>query len=146
MAYLIFESKQNLFSLLNYFLIYFLYIQDGATSLYAAAREGHRAVVQVLLDHGANVNVLREVHIFWGRLIFEDCSFSILVYFSYSLSLFKDGATPLYVAAREGRKEVVRVLLEGGANVGVSRKVLFIIFLWYFHFDIDRFLNYFLIH
>ena len=36
-------------------------IQDGWTALCAAAQDGHREVVQVLLQHGADVNAKDEV-------------------------------------------------------------------------------------
>ena len=36
----------------------------------------------------------------------------------------QDGATPLFVSAQEGHKEVVEVLLQNGAEVNASRKVI----------------------
>ena len=38
-------------------------------------------------------------------------------------SLMQDGATPLYVASLEGRKGVVKLLLEKGANIDQQDKV-----------------------
>ena len=37
--------------------------------------------------------------------------------------IFKDGATPLLVAAQEGQHQVVDFLLKNGANVNDSMKV-----------------------
>ena len=36
-------------------------IQDGSTALYMAAQNGHREVVELLLQHGADVNAEDEV-------------------------------------------------------------------------------------
>jgi len=35
----------------------------------------------------------------------------------------QDGTTPLYIAAQESKLEVVRALLDGGANVNQAHKV-----------------------
>src|SRR4029079_16922863 len=60
----------------------------GQTALMWAAAEGHAAVVQALIDAGAD---------FRARV--------------------PSGFTPLLFAVREGRIEVVRVLLKAGADV-----------------------------
>ena len=36
----------------------------------------------------------------------------------------QDGATPLFVSAQEGHKEVVEVLLQNGADVNAAKKVI----------------------
>ena len=42
----------------------------------------------------------------------------------YTISLFQlGGETPLHVAARWGKDEVVKVLIEGGANVYIQNNV-----------------------
>ncbi len=37
--------------------MHFVVIQDGWTALMRASREGHTAVVELLLQHGADLNV-----------------------------------------------------------------------------------------
>ena len=65
---------------------------DGVTSLFATAHEGHEAVVRGLVEAGAEVNKAMD-----------------------------DGLTPLYVAAQRGYEAVVRGLLEAGAEVNKAR-------------------------
>src|SRR4029453_8220710 len=60
----------------------------GQTALMWAAAEGHAAVVQTLIDAGADIRVR-----------------------------VPSGFTPLLFAVREGRLDVVRVLLKAGADV-----------------------------
>ena len=55
--------------------------------IHAAARNGHLAIVQLLLEAGADKDATKE-----------------------------DGATALHLAAEEGNLDVVRSLLEAGAD------------------------------
>jgi len=57
-------------------------------ALQAASRGGHREVVEILLEHGANINAEGGRH-----------------------------GNALYIASEGGHSEVVRVLLEHGTNV-----------------------------
>src|SRR5205814_7579494 len=61
----------------------------GQTALMWASAEGHAAVVELLLEAGAD----------------------------FRTALPESGFTPLFFAAREGRTEVVRGLLKAGADV-----------------------------
>ena len=38
-------------------------IQDGFSPLYAACQNGHRDVVDLLLEHNANINLASKVHV-----------------------------------------------------------------------------------
>lgn len=66
---------------------------DGLTALQQAAESGYVSVMELLVEHGADVNLE-----------------------------FKDGRTPLYWAAREGHRDVVASLLAHGANVNARAK------------------------
>ena len=68
---------------------------DGYTALHVAAYKGHRAVVKVLIDAGADVNT-RDTS---NRLHF---------------------GTPLFLAATHGHASVVHQLIKAGANVHLS--------------------------
>ena len=61
------------------------------TPLHVAAGTGNEAMVLLLLEHGASLNVARG----------------------------SDGYTPLHAAAQAGRTQVVRLLLDRGADVNV---------------------------
>ncbi|KAJ5460318.1 uncharacterized protein N7458_001870 [Penicillium daleae] len=61
--------------------------QHGQSPLWLAARRGHREIVEILLDHRADIEIRNPV-----------------------------GLTPLMIAAREGQCEATKVLLDRGAN------------------------------
>jgi len=63
-------------------------------ALYAAIRGGHRDIVELLIQHGADVNAKNKT---WRRVY-----------------------TPLQRAAITGRTEAVKLLLEAGANISVK--------------------------
>ena len=63
-------------------------------ALYAAIRGGHRDIVELLIQHGADVNAKNNT---WRRVY-----------------------TPLQRAAITGRTEAVKLLLEAGANISVK--------------------------
>ncbi|OQR97406.1 hypothetical protein ACHHYP_11787 [Achlya hypogyna] len=80
-----------------------LILQDGATPLYKASRNGHYDVVLLLLDFGANVNQRKRV--------FASAKQSWRI---------TEGATALYGASKNGHAEVVRLLLDSNADTGVT--------------------------
>ena len=54
------KIKRNYFET-PYFLLTFLYAQEGFTALIWAAYEGHIAVMQALLEAGADINIQETV-------------------------------------------------------------------------------------
>ena len=75
--------------------------------------------------------------------------FSFSFFFHFFIFLFfinvKNGVTPLYIAAEDGDKQIVQILLEkGNPNVDLANNVLllivsFLFFLVFFHFLIFLF-------
>ena len=43
-------------------------LQDGASSIAVASQEGHREIVQMLIDYGANVNSQQKVCIILSKM------------------------------------------------------------------------------
>ncbi|KAF4631255.1 hypothetical protein G7Y89_g6871 [Cudoniella acicularis] len=84
---------------------------DEIPALLWAAQNGHKAVVQLLLEKGAYINLLLEKG-------------------AYINTRDKNGWTPLYLAAQSGHEAimqllleaVVRLLLENGANIEAKNK------------------------
>lgn len=71
---------------------------DGLSALHLASIHGHGLIVQLLLGAGAPPD----------------------------LSLFPGRETPLFLAARYGRKEIVSLLANKGANINATRRCGFI--------------------
>ena len=63
---------------------------DDSAPIHLAAEKGHKDIVKLLLDHGANIDV-------------KD----------------NDGETPIYRAAVKGHTETVKLLLDHGALSGL---------------------------
>ena len=105
-------------------------LSDQSTPLYQAAQYGHKCVVQLLLDNGAESNkgTERETPLhaaaYWGytdvvQLLLDGEADPDLAGNSmclYSLVNPATRMTALHMAAFRGHKEVVQVLLDGGAN------------------------------
>lgn len=80
------------------------------TALHTAAEKGHLLIVQLLLDAGVPVDLCVEKNK-WGKI--ERIS-------SYSQE-FDYGNTPLFVAAKNGHENMVRLLHDRGANINTDR-------------------------
>ena len=63
----------------------------------------------------------------------------ILFLFLTFLFIFKDGDTPLHMAAFHGFEEIVKIFIEHGANVNIQNKVFFLIFCFIIFFFIVDF-------
>lgn len=116
-------------------------LEDDTTPLYNAAQNGHDEVVEYLLSIGADVNASHRDR----RTPLWMSSQSWLSFFFSSLNLFlnldghlrvceiliqygadlntcriEDRISPLAIASQEGKFDVVRLLVEKGANVNQS--------------------------
>jgi ankyrin repeat protein len=80
-------------------------ITKGKTVLYLAAEKGHEAVVQLLVENGANINTEEEQE----KLLFRTTT---------------KGRRVLYLAAEKGYNTVVQLLVENGANVNAQEVVV----------------------
>jgi ankyrin repeat protein len=93
----------------------------GATPLYIAAKEGHLAVVKLLLEKGAAIEAKAED----GCTPISTAAFNghadvvklLLERGAAVEGKHKDRVTPLAMAAQQGHLEVVRLLLDKGAVV-----------------------------
>ena len=98
------------FSLFHcFFFETFSFPKGGETPLYVAAKNGHKQIVQLLLEKAhPNVNLVNKVYFFYYYHFEFIFGFWILDFLSFSLSHFsfffflnvKNGETPLFIAAQ----------------------------------------------
>jgi ankyrin repeat protein len=107
---------------------------DGMTSLHLAVAGGHNALVELLVAHGADVNA-GAAAINWGREHFMDGEMAIrhgdvtnagaLLKQHPELIYTKNqyGWTLLHIAARTGRVDMAKLLLDNGADVNATDSI-----------------------
>ena len=87
-------------------------LQRGVAPLHLASRHGHAQVVRMLIDHGADPNLLS-----------------------------KAGLTPFHLAARYGHEAVVEILLDKGTRVLVWGGVAHMLFPLLCHLSLTGFVT-----
>ncbi|XP_020664473.1 transient receptor potential cation channel subfamily A member 1 [Pogona vitticeps] len=97
----------------------------GKTPLYWAAYKGQKHTVELLLQHGANVNTCCKhggtpLHAAIG--LFPDCTL-LLIQHGADVNLQDNwGVTPMYLAACSGQTECIRLLVQAGACISYRNK------------------------
>ena len=97
------------------------YNADGATLTYVAAAHGHTAVVELLVGEGG-ADISKATPDDAKALLVE--SWRIAPPAQEDRDRPDGGACPLYIAARNGRADAVRALVERGADVNRSKCTL----------------------
>ena len=114
-----FDNNNFIYLSSSHFECLYLFWQDQWTPLHVACKNGHKDVVLVLLDHGVNVEAQNEVSDF----SFDNNNFIYLSTHFECLYLFwQIQETPLHIACEKGRKDIVSVLLDHGANMEAQNK------------------------
>lgn len=91
---------------------YCRYQQDGATSLFLAAQNGHSNVVALILSTAARQEASSSPS---GEVMTKPVEM---------VNLRRvDGTTALWMAVQMGFDNIVRLLIKGGANIEISRNV-----------------------
>ena len=98
--------------------------QNGYSALMMSARDGRTEVVSLLLEAGANTDLQNKVKLCTRRCGFGTLCTKSLLSHSYISVITQNGYSALMMAAREGRTEVVSLLLEAGANTDLQNKVV----------------------
>lgn len=101
------STKENRKESLEFLYFFCFPYQDGATSLFLAAQNGHAKVVALILAAAS----ARQGTVGGGGV-------------TEAANVRRtDGATPLWMAAQMGFDNVIRLLMKAGANPEISRNV-----------------------
>ncbi|XP_046550762.1 ankyrin repeat domain-containing protein 50-like [Haliotis rubra] len=103
-------------------------VQCGRTAMMLAAENGHKDVVELLVDTGADVSLVDETG---DNILHCACRGGDVEVVQYILSqnmvdinsLGHEKKTPVMLAGQYGHKEVVEVLVKHGANLSLRDKV-----------------------
>lgn len=100
-------------------------LQKGNTALHIAALAGQEKVIAELINYGANVNAQSQVSLSLKTWINKPRNMLMrsLICSLVSFCILQKGFSPLYMAAQENHLEVVKYLLEHGANQSLPTEV-----------------------
>ncbi|KAK8923034.1 Ankyrin repeat domain-containing protein 50 [Metarhizium anisopliae] len=99
--------------------------RDRRTPLSWAARNGHEAVVKLLIEKGANTETTESYYgqtpLLWAARNGHKAVVKLLIEKGANIETTESyyGQTPLFWAAGNGHEAVVKLLLENGANIDV---------------------------
>ena len=121
---------------INIFL-YFLYTQEGHTSLLLACRCGLSDVAQLLINKGASFDVTDKVsyYLYINNL---NSSSHFVIYLTvracvniniFSYFCTQDGCTPLLCACDHGLSDVAKLLINKGASFNVTDGVSYYLYI-----------------
>ena len=100
--------------------------ETGDSPLYRAAMNGHKAVVRVLMDAKADLNMANnrgETALHRAARHGHEAVVKILVEAGANLNMAdEDGETPLWNAAHFGHEAVVKILVEAKADLNMAEK------------------------
>ncbi|WP_353273965.1 ankyrin repeat domain-containing protein [Wolbachia endosymbiont (group A) of Ennomos erosarius] len=116
-----YEKWENAgFSVNHLFQLTFCRKAEEYTLLYLAAKRGHTKIVKILIEKGANVNVIGKgglTPLYWAVQEGRTEIVKILIAKGAKVDAAgKDGFTPLHWAVQKGRAEMVKILIENGAD------------------------------
>ncbi len=99
-------------------------LQKGNTALHIAALAGQEKVIAELINYGADVNAQSQVSLSLKTWINKpNMLMRSLICSLVSFCILQKGFSPLYMAAQENHLEVVKYLLEHGANQSLPTEV-----------------------
>jgi len=97
--------------------------QEGDTALFAAIEKGYYDMIDLLLDHDADVNLRHKTNgnmaLHFAAKAGEPWCLETLIFEGADIDALNafDGTTALHVAAKAGKLECIRVLIKEGADV-----------------------------
>ena len=95
-----------------------MFLQIGWTPLFVASSYDHPAVVELLIEHGAQLDIKNNVTFVLLAKCLIIRSVNKCLLFS-----FQEGRTALSLASYRGCSDTVRILVQRGANTDVQDKV-----------------------
>ena len=100
--------------------------ENGSTPLHWAALEGHKDIVELLINRGAEVNATSEIggwtplHMAASKNHIQVVSFLIKKGADEDAKAIIGGWTPLHWAASEDYDQIVKLLIDNGAKINVK--------------------------